>query len=140
MLRCDVMKIINSVGKRKNAVARAVIKAGKGQYRINKVPVKLVQPEVSRLRLLEPVRLSKSEADKLDISVVTNGGGTTGMVDAARQAVARGIVEWTKSDELRKMFIAYDRNLIVNDPRRNETSKESHSSMGPRRKRQSSKR
>ena len=134
------MKIINSVGKRKNAVARAVIKKGKGTFRINKVPFSLVQPELSRLRLIEPIRLSKSVADTLDIDIVTNGGGTTGMIDAARQAVARGIVAWTGSDEMKSMFVAYDRNLIVNDPRRNETSKESHSSKGPRRKRQSSKR
>ncbi|MBW6461590.1 MAG: 30S ribosomal protein S9 [DPANN group archaeon] len=134
------MKVINTVGKRKNAVARAVLKKGTGQFRINRIPFDLVKPELSRLRLIEPIRLSKAVSDMLDIDVVTNGGGTTGMIDAARQAVARGIVSWTGDDELKSKFVAYDRNLIVNDPRRNEVSKQSHSSMGPRRKRQSSKR
>ncbi len=134
------MKIINTVGKRKNAVARAVIKKGTGKFRINRIPFDLVKPELSRLRLIEPIRLSKDVSDKLDIDIVTNGGGTTGLIDAARQAIARGIVSWSGDDELKGKFVAYDRNLIVNDPRRNEVSKESHSSKGPRRKRQSSKR
>ena len=62
------------------------------------------------------------------------------MIDAARQAVARGIVAFSGNDDLKRVFVAYDRSLIVHDSRRNETSKESHSSKGPRRKRQSSKR
>ncbi len=134
------MKIINTVGKRKNAVARAVIKKGAGKFRINKKPVDIYQPELSKLRLLEPIKLASDVSGKLDIDVSTYGGGTTGMIEAARQAVARGLVQWTESDELKRTLVAYDRNLLVNDPRRNEKSKESHSSRGPRRKRQSSKR
>jgi len=57
-------------------------------------------------------------AKNLDISVQASGGGFVGQASAARTAVARGLLAWLKDDQLREMFKAYDRSLIVNDPRR----------------------
>jgi small subunit ribosomal protein S9 len=67
------------------------------------------------------------------------GGGTTGQVDAARQAIARGLVELLGGD-LKQRYMAYDRNLLVFDPRRTEPHKPPRSSQGPRRYKQRSKR
>ncbi|NMC59313.1 MAG: 30S ribosomal protein S9, partial [Candidatus Methanofastidiosa archaeon] len=41
------MKIIQSVGKRKKAVARATVKEGKGRVRINSKPLTIVETELA---------------------------------------------------------------------------------------------
>ncbi|MCZ7384637.1 MAG: 30S ribosomal protein S9, partial [Candidatus Methanoperedens sp.] len=43
------MKIVNSSGKRKTAIARATIREGKGRIRVNKKPIEIVEPELIRL-------------------------------------------------------------------------------------------
>jgi small subunit ribosomal protein S9 len=74
----------------------------------------------------------------LEIEVNVNGGGKQGQAEAIRMAIARGLVEWTGSDQLEKDFRDYDRNMIVEDPRRTETRKPSQSSKGARHKQQKS--
>ncbi len=133
-------KIINTVGKRKTAIARAVAKKGTGIIRINKKPLELVTPELLKLKVMEPLLISGSASSGIDISVNVGGGGINGQADASRQAIARAIVEFTKNKELEKKLNAYDRTLFAYDPRRVEPSKCSRSSAGPRRKRQMSKR
>ncbi len=46
-----------------------------------------------------------------------------GQADAARTAVARALVRWTKSSHLQTLFAEYDRTLIAGDPRRREPKK-----------------
>ena len=58
-----------------------------------------------------------------DVSIDVKGGGEKGQVDAARVALARGIVEFSKSKELSKAYLAYDRNLLIADIRRKEPRK-----------------
>ncbi|KHO53687.1 MAG: 30S ribosomal protein S9 [archaeon GW2011_AR13] len=53
-------------------------------------------------------------------------------------ALAKGIVEFTKSEELTKAYLEYDRNLLVADVRRKEAYKPGDSKA--RSKRQASKR
>ncbi len=128
-----------ATGKRKTAVARAVIKPGTGMVRVNSVPIALVQPEMVRLRMQEPLILAGDVWKKFDISVRVRGGGITGQSDAVRQAIAKCLAEML-GDETRKAFLSYDRNLIVYDPRRAEPHKPPHSSWGARRYKQRSKR
>ena len=45
------------------------------------------------------------------------------MIEASRLAIARALVEATKSKELKKAFIDYDRNMLVADTRRKEPYK-----------------
>jgi len=133
-------KIVVSTGKRKSAIARATIKEGEGKVFINKVPLDLIQPELIRLKIREPLLLAGDLAKKVDINVNVRGGGISGQADAVRQAIAKGLVEFYKSPKLRQTFIQYDRNLLVYDPRRNEPHKPSRSKAGARRHRQRSKR
>ncbi|WP_290901427.1 30S ribosomal protein S9, partial [Ferroglobus sp.] len=49
------MKVIVTSGKRKTAIARATIKPGKGRVRINKIPVEIYQPEMARMKIMEPL-------------------------------------------------------------------------------------
>ena len=66
------------------------------------------------------------------------GGGEKSQIDAARLALAKAIVEFSKSKELAKEYLNYDRNLLVADIRRKEGNKPGDSKA--RSKRQSSKR
>ncbi len=114
------MKVINSSGKRKTAIARATIKGGKGRVRINSVPLEILQPELARLKMMEPLELAGKRVVKVDIDINVNGGGPMGQATATRTAIARGLVEYFEDEELRAKFRAFDRSLLVNDPRRSE--------------------
>ncbi len=116
--------IILSSGKRKTAIARAVIREGKGRVRINNIPVEIYQPELARWKIMEPLLLAGEEiVSKVDIDVKVEGGGFMGQAEAARIAIARGLVEWMKSEELKRKFLEYDRTMLVGDPRRTEPKK-----------------
>ena len=114
------MKVINSSGKRKTAIARATIKDGKGRIKINSVPLEILEPELARLKMMEPLELVGDRVVKVDIDVNVNGGGVMGQATATRTAIARGLVAYFEDEELRAKFKAFDRSLLVNDPRRSE--------------------
>lgn len=117
------MKNIHTSGKRKSAIARAVVKQGTGIVRLNSVPIDLVEPRMSRLKLMEPLILAGDVAGKVDISVSVIGGGISSQAEASRLAIAKALVNFTKNDKLREIFLNYDRNLLVADVRRKEPSK-----------------
>ena len=117
------MKNINASGKRKMAIARATLKQGNGLVRINRVPIDFIEPKMSRLKLREPLILAGDVANKVDIDVNVEGGGTTSQAEASRLAIAKALVDFTKSDKLKEVFLNYDRNLIVADVRRKEAAK-----------------
>jgi small subunit ribosomal protein S9 len=116
-----MVKVITTSGKRKTAIARATVRKGTGIVRINKVPLALVQPEIIRLKVSEPLILAGSEiASQVDIDVDIRGGGIMGQAEAARCAIARGIVSWTNDMALRDAYLSHDRTLLVNDIRAKE--------------------
>lgn len=111
-------------GKRKTAVARAVVKPGVGRIRINMTPLEIYQPEVARQKIMEPLIQAGDDIWKqLDMDVKVSGGGYMGQAEAARMAIANALLKWTKSTQLRTAFIEYDRTMIVGDPRRKEPKK-----------------
>ena len=112
------MDNVNTSGKRKTAIARAVVKEGTGKVTINKIPLDLYTPELARLKIQEPLGLASDKAAKVDIAIIVNGGGVMGQAAAIRTAVARGMVDFFKDEELEAMYRAYDRTLIINDTRR----------------------
>lgn len=111
---------VNTSGKRKSAVARAVARDGEGRIRINRSPLPLHEPELARMKIKEPLVIAAEYADEVDIDVNVEGGGFMGQADAARTAIARALVEWSGDEELKEHFLEHDRNLLVNDPRRKE--------------------
>jgi len=137
-------KTIHEAGKRKRAYARATITEGKGVIRINSMLLEAFGNNMDRLRIKEPLALSKDiiDASKIDISVNVKGGGYSGQIDAIRTSISRALVAYAakskKDDMLKERIISYDRSLIVNDARRTEPHKPSKSSQGPRAKRQKS--
>jgi len=132
------MKIVQSSGKRKTAIARAVVKDGKGRVRINKRPIVLSEPEMVRLKMMEPVYLAGELASSVDIDVSVNGGGIMGQADACRMAIAKGLVAYSGDMDLREVYMAADRSMLKGDTRRTEQHKPNHSSQGARAKRQKS--
>ena len=113
-----MVECVNTSGKRKTAIARAVVKEGNGKVTINSIPINVFTPELARLKIEEPLQLVPEKAAKVDISVTVQGGGVMGQAAAVRTAIARGLVDFYKDDELEALFRAYDRTLIINDDRR----------------------
>ena len=111
------MKIVNSSGKRKTAIARATLREGKGRIRINKKPLEIIEPELVRLKMSEPLEFAGDIISTVDIDVNVRGGGIFGQAGAVRTAIARGLVEWTNDTALRDAMAQYDRSLLVNDTR-----------------------
>ncbi len=133
-------KILIVIGKRKKAIARAIVQDGRGVIKINSMPVDLIQPRYIQLRLKEPLIIAGELAKRVDIDVNVKGGGVWGQADASRTAIANALVQWSKDNKLKEMYIDYDRSLLVSDPRRTEPHKPSRSTAGPRRSKQQSKR
>jgi len=110
-------------GKRKTAIARATVKTGKGRIRVNDVPAEIFEPKLARGKIMEPLFLAGDEGKQVDISVSVSGGGFMGQAEAARIAIAKCLLNWTKSARLRRTFIDYDRTMIAGDPRHKEPKK-----------------
>ena len=118
------MKIVVSSGKRKTAIARATIREGKGRVFINKTPIENFTPLIARHIIEEPLLLASDEVkSNVDIRVNVRGGGVMGQAQASRIAIARGLVDFTKSADLRRHFVEYDRTLMAGDSRRKEKKK-----------------
>ncbi len=130
------MRVVITSGKRKTAIAKAVVRDGVGRVRINKIPLEIYQPEMARLTIMEPLVIAKDLAKKVDIDVTVRGGGVMGQAEAVRTAIARGLVEWSGDEELKRAYLEYDRYLLVNDVRRKEPKKQG--GRGARKRRQTS--
>jgi small subunit ribosomal protein S9 len=128
--------VIIASGKRKQAIARAILRPGKGNLKINSTPISEYKPEMFQLRMQEPIIIAGDIAQKVDIQVNIRGGGQSGQAEAARLAIARALVKHSKSEDLKKAYLDYDRHLVVADVRRNEPHKPNKSA--PRAKRQKS--
>jgi small subunit ribosomal protein S9 len=115
--------VTNTSGKKKTAIARATVSDGEGLVRINAKPVELVEPEMARLKMLEPFRIVDGVRDDVNVDVSVQGGGFAGQADAVRTAIARGLVQHSGDAELRDAYREFDRSLLVNDVRQSEPKK-----------------
>lgn len=116
--------MIITSGKRKTSVAKAKIVEGSGRVKINNKDYKGIQ-EFDRLKIEEPLRIAQSVLGKInfDVTISVRGGGEKSQIEASRLALARAIVEFTKSKDVEKEFFNYDRNLLIADVRRKESYK-----------------
>ncbi|KAJ2851515.1 40S ribosomal protein S16 [Coemansia brasiliensis] len=125
------MEAVQTYGRKKNATAVAYVKRGKGMIRINGHPLELLEPEALRFKVYEAILIvGEDKFAGLDIRVRVKGGGHTSQVYAVRQAIAKGIVAFyqkfvdeASKKEIKDILIAYDRSLLVADPRRCEPKK-----------------
>jgi len=114
-------KIIFKHGKRKRAVARAALRPGKGIVTINDVELDSYEPAIFQLKIREPLILAGDIANQVDIKVTVYGGGISSQTVAARLAIGKALAEY--SPRLKKIFLDYDRQLLVADVRRKESAK-----------------
>ena len=84
-----------------------------------------------RFKVYEPVLVAGEDAfSAIDIRLRVKGGGHTSQVYALRQAIAKAVVAYyakyfdaASALELKKKLVAYDRTLLIADPRRAEPKK-----------------
>lgn len=117
-------QVIITSARRKMARATCYLYPGKGRVYVNNVPIEIIPIEMVRLKIMEPLLLAGSDVrSKIDAWITVRGGGIMGQADAARMALARALVKFTNSEELKKIYKAYDRTMLAGDPRQTESEK-----------------
>ncbi|CAM9870199.1 unnamed protein product [Laminaria digitata] len=126
-----VLESVQVFGRKKTATAVAYCKRGRGLIKVNGCPIELLEPAILRVKTFEPVLLlGTARFSNVDIRVRVRGGGYTSQIYAIRQAIAKAIVAFyqkyvdeASKREIKDLLMAYDRNLLVADPRRCEPKK-----------------
>ncbi|RCK77704.1 MAG: SSU ribosomal protein S9p (S16e) [Ignavibacteriae bacterium] len=113
------MQNIITVGRRKTAVARVVLKNGSGEIIVNNRPLdQYFKIETYRNEILSPLTLTET-LGKYDISATVEGGGPTGQAGALKLGIARALV--AANEELRNTL--RNAGLLTRDPRMVERKK-----------------
>ena len=126
-----VPQSVQVFGRKKTATAVAFAKKGKGFIKVNGRPLEYLQPDILRMKLQEPLLVvGKDKFAGIDIRIRVKGGGHVAQIYAIRQAIAKTLVAWYQKNideqskkEIKEQLVAYDRNLLVADPRRHEPKK-----------------
>ena len=128
------MEIIHKIGRRKTAVARVYLSAGKGSIIVNDKPYEsYFYTDTLRYKVLQPLSLTEN-VEAFDIKAKVFGGGITGQAEAIRLAITRALVA---IDEENKSVLKPE-GLLTRDPRLVERKK--FGQKKPRKKFQFSKR
>jgi small subunit ribosomal protein S9 len=113
------MEVVNTLGRRKTAVARIYISEGKGNITVNKRDFKDYFPStILQYIVLQPLKILEVQ-DKYDIKVNLDGGGPKGQAEALRLAIARAMIDI--DPEARKELKAA--GFLTRDPREVERKK-----------------
>ena len=106
-------------GRRKSSVARVYLVAGTGKITINNRDIdEYFGLETLKTIVRQPLVLTEN-ADKFDVLVNVNGGGTTGQAGAIRHGISRALLE--ADPEYRKPL--KDAGFLTRDPRMKERKK-----------------
>ncbi len=110
---------IQTVGRRKTAVARVILKPGKGEWSINSRSLEDYFPRPThQQRIGQPLAAVEMDG-QFDIRVRVRGGGQTGQADAVRMGLARALVE--HDEDLRPVMRAG--GFLTRDARKVERKK-----------------
>lgn len=113
------MEVINTLGRRKTAVARVYLSKGKGEVVVNKKDYKEVFPiAVLQSKITQPFELTDT-VGQYDVKVNVNGGGINGQVEAIRLGIARALV--ALNEEYKPLL--KEEGLMTRDPRMVERKK-----------------
>ncbi|MEM2963582.1 MAG: 30S ribosomal protein S9 [Candidatus Anstonellales archaeon] len=111
-------------GKRKESIARASIKNGKGLVSINGIPINAYSTPLARSIITEPLSAFPQLSQKVDIKVRVTGGGVIGQAQACRTAIARALLKHSGEDQtIKAQMQQIDRFLLLEDSRRVEPKK-----------------
>ena len=87
------MDVVNTVGRRKAAVARVYVKPGTGNITINRRTLENYFPlEIFQFVVKQPLQVANVEG-QWDITITLDGGGIHGQAEAARLGIARALCE-----------------------------------------------
>lgn len=86
------MEVVNTIGRRKTAVARIYVKKGKGKITVNNKDYKTYFPTGTLQYVVTQSLNAAKAADKFDITANIDGGGINGQAEALRLAIARAMV------------------------------------------------
>ena len=121
-------------GRRKSATARVYLRAGGGDFKINRKTFDQYFPnETLRMIIRQPLQLTETVA-KFDILINVRGGGPAGQAGAIRHGITRALLEYNA--DLRPAL--KKAGLITRDPRIKERKK--YGQKGARKRFQFSKR
>lgn len=82
------MEVVNTVGRRKAAVARVYVKPGKGTITVNHKPMETYFPlDIFQYVVKQPL-LVLENPESYDITINLTGGGIHGQAEAARLGIA----------------------------------------------------
>ena len=113
------MEIINTIGRRKAAIARVYLSEGKGKIMVNNKDYKEYFPtETLQYIVLQPLNLL-NVSDKYDIRANLDGGGVKGQAEALRLGIARALVENNEEDKPALRTAGF----LTRDPREVERKK-----------------
>ncbi|MCB0501794.1 MAG: 30S ribosomal protein S9 [Bacteroidetes bacterium] len=102
-----------ATGRRKAAIARVYLKAGKGKIEVNGKDYKEFFPVKHLInKIEEPFKVTETEG-KYDVKVNAVGGGIKGQAEALALGIARALIEIDA--ELKPVL--KDHKLVTRDPR-----------------------
>jgi small subunit ribosomal protein S9 len=82
-----------ATGKRKNAIARVLLKPGSGKLVINDRPVdSYFGRPTSRMVIMQPFELTQT-AGRFDVTVCVHGGGLSGQAGAIKHGISKALLE-----------------------------------------------
>jgi small subunit ribosomal protein S9 len=110
---------IQTVGRRKSAVARILIRPGRGEWSINGRPLAEYFPrKTHQMRIEEPLQLTELDG-RFDVQVRVRGGGLTGQADAVRMGLSRALAAF---DEEQRPVLR-SKGMLTRDARKVERKK-----------------
>jgi small subunit ribosomal protein S9 len=121
-------------GRRKTSTARVYLRAGGGEFKINRKSFDQYFPnETLRMIIQQPLKLTET-ATKFDVLINVRGGGPAGQAGAIRHGITRALMEYNA--DLRPAL--KEAGLVTRDPRIKERKK--YGQKGARKRFQFSKR
>jgi small subunit ribosomal protein S9 len=111
--------LTQTTGRRKEAVARAVVRSGTGRITVNGRPIEnYFTTAAQRMTVVEALRITERET-AFDVDANIFGGGVNGQAGALRMAIARSLIEIDPESRpvLKKA------GLLTRDSRRKESKK-----------------
>ena len=119
VVELDTDARIQATGKRKTSIARVVLRAGNGEFQINKRTLEDYFPRHQHQTFVRQPLLTSGYEGKVDVRVRVHGGGIAGQAGAVRHGIARALTEIDPElrGELKK------RGLLTRDARAKERRK-----------------
>lgn len=115
----EVKDQIQTVGRRKRAVARVLLRPGTGEWIVNGRSMQDYFPRPThQIRIEEPLKLTGLEGT-FDVRVRVHGGGLTGQSDAVRMGLSRALL--VHDEELRATLRT--KGMLTRDARQVERKK-----------------